>query len=275
MRHKLILICIYALCFQCLLAKDLSSDSSSVATISQAPHPALPGAERLNQLPGLLRKVPSDTAERVVKSAPPNFQNKYIEDSDFDYKTENKPNSFWLSLKKNLNKLVRKLLGYAPNVKPNYTDILIKTLSGLVLAVAVFFGVRIYMRHKGKWLFNNKNEELPLNVHNSEKLIQSANFVALIADAEKEKNTRLSIRLYYLWLLKSLKDKEVIRWLPDKTNSEYICEIGDPKLRNQFSQLSYLYEYVWYGEFTISNIEYMKAKEAFVHFLEKEVGHHG
>jgi hypothetical protein len=246
-----------------------------VATISQAPHPALPGAERLNQLPGLLRKVPSDTAERVVKSAPPNFQNKYIEDSDFDYKTENKPNSFWLSLKKNLNKLVRKLLGYAPNVKPNYTDILIKTLSGLVLAVAVFFGVRIYMRHKGKWLFNNKNEELPLNVHNSEKLIQSANFVALIADAEKEKNTRLSIRLYYLWLLKSLKDKEVIRWLPDKTNSEYICEIGDPKLRNQFSQLSYLYEYVWYGEFTISNIEYMKAKEAFVHFLEKEVGHHG
>jgi len=68
-----------------------------------------------------------------------------------------------------------------------------------------------------------------------------------------------------------LKDGGVIEWLPDKTNSNYLYEIKNAEVKNQFSHLSYLYEYIWYGEFSINDREYQEAKTTFGNFLRKEV----
>ncbi|MEI7487385.1 MAG: hypothetical protein WCJ72_08235 [Chryseobacterium sp.] len=52
-------------------------------------------------------------------------------------------------------------------------------------------------------------------------------------------------------MLKKLSDKKSINWNPEKTNKDYVTELKVPNLKNEFSNLSYIFEYVWYGEFSI------------------------
>jgi hypothetical protein len=125
------------------------------------------------------------------------------------------------------------------------------------------------MNHKGNWFFQKKNESLPIDINNTEQLIQSADFEQLISEIEKQGDTRQSIRLYYLWLLKDLKESELIVWLPEKTNADYLSELKQEALRKQFSYLSYLYNYIWYGEFSITDEDYLAAKNAFLIYLRK------
>jgi hypothetical protein len=229
---------------------------------------------RTDSLKKLLLTVPADTSVRALKHFRHDFRSVYANDSSFDYSRESTDGSFWITLWKRFKNLLKKLLGLAPNSPlPRYTDIIIKVLSGLIVLVVIYFGIKLFMKHKGKWFFNNKNDDLSIDINNIEKLIEFADFNRLIQESEKRTDTRTAIRLYYLWLLKHLKDNQIIQWLPDKTNSEYIREIADEGLRKEFGQLSYLYEYVWYGEFLVTDQEYLKAKQAFSNFLEKELKH--
>jgi hypothetical protein len=89
----------------------------------------------------------------------------------------------------------------------------------------------------------------------------------LIGEAERDGNYRLAIRYYYLWLLKSLTNAEIIAYDVEKTNSDYFNEIASKPLKDEFSYTSYLYNYIWYGEFDVNEQQFTKAKTAFVKFL--------
>ena len=58
--------------------------------------------------------------------------------------------------------------------------------------------------------------------------------------------------------LKLLTSKDIIEWHFDKTNSEYLNEIKNENTKSVFKRISYIYEYVWYGEFTIDEAAYLK-----------------
>jgi hypothetical protein len=71
-----------------------------------------------------------------------------------------------------------------------------------------------------------------------------------------------------LWLLKSLSEAEIIDYDVEKTNSDYFLEIAKETTKKEFSYTSYLYNYIWYGEFNIDEIQFKKAKDAFTQFLK-------
>ena len=79
----------------------------------------------------------------------------------------------------------------------------------------------------------------------------------------KENNYRLATRYLYLKSLKSLANKKAIEWHFDKTNSDYINEIKDVKVKVLFKRVSYIYDYVWYGEFQIDETSFNKNKDDF------------
>lgn len=220
----------------------------------------------------MLTDLPSDTAKRQVINFQQNFKSEYLSDDEFNYSQGKDSYSYWQLLKKRIGNLLKKLFGYAPDAPtPAFIEVLIGVLSGIVVLIVLFVVVRILIRHKGRWLLAKKNEELTLDIYDTENLIEKADFRQLIVEHEQKGDTRSCIRLYFLWTLKVLKNNNLINWLPDKTNSEYLNEITDQVLRNQFSYLSYLYEYVWYGEFPLENNDYLKAKSAFENLLQKEV----
>ena len=84
-----------------------------------------------------------------------------------------------------------------------------------------------------------------------------------------DKNYRLAIRYYYMWLLKSLTDRGEIEWDIEKTNGDYYREIKSESLKQDFQFLSYVYEYSWYGEFEISDSDFSKTETAFLKLISK------
>lgn len=93
----------------------------------------------------------------------------------------------------------------------------------------------------------------------------------LLKQALENKNFRLAIRYYYLTSLKILSNKEVISYHKDKTNSAYLLEIENMDIKNQFSYLSYVYAYVWYGEFTLDEASFISAQNKYQSFLKSLV----
>jgi hypothetical protein len=81
----------------------------------------------------------------------------------------------------------------------------------------------------------------------------------------------LAIRYYYLTSLKGLSTKEIIEYHKDKTNSEYLFEIENTTIRKEFSYLSYIYSYVWYGEFHVNEASFTIAQNKYQSFLNRLV----
>lgn len=81
-----------------------------------------------------------------------------------------------------------------------------------------------------------------------EEDIHELEFDPLIRDAIARKQYRLAIRLLYLRTLRLLSEARMIQWRREKTNMEYLFELKAQELRNDFSDLTLLFEQCWYGE---------------------------
>ena len=82
--------------------------------------------------------------------------------------------------------------------------------------------------------------------------IHAVDFDAVIDDAVKKENYRKAVRYLYIKFLKVLTDNELIGWEINKTNKDYRKEMKKSKYFSIFKDLTFVYEYVWYGEFAIN-----------------------
>ena len=96
--------------------------------------------------------------------------------------------------------------------------------------------------------------------------IHETDIDGFLQKAINEKEYRLAIRYYYLSVLKILSDKKLIDYHKDKTNSEYLLEIENSQTRTDFSYLSYVYSYVWYGDFPINETNFKLVENKYQSF---------
>ncbi len=138
----------------------------------------------------------------------------------------------------------------------------------LALAMAVIYLVYILLNEGGSGLFSSKQNRT-LNDYEdiTAENIENADINSLIQNAENNNNFRLAIRYYYLLVLKNLSIKNHIKFEDDKTNTEYLNEISQKPFSKKFAYISYLYNYIWYGEFPLNLNEYNKARHHFVTLL--------
>ncbi|SEA26289.1 hypothetical protein SAMN05216365_11096 [Porphyromonadaceae bacterium NLAE-zl-C104] len=196
---------------------------------------------------------------------------RYASDDALNYE-RNINKSFFQRLKEMISAWIRKLFGI-PDVSSinNLSDKILDIVLVVIFLVALYIVVRLFMNHRGRWFFEKKNETVAVTLSNVEEHIHEANFEALLSEAEQQGDTRQSVRLLYLWVLRSYTDNNIIRWNPDKTNIDYFSEIKDKILQKQFRYLSYLYNYIWYGGFSINDSEYRKARETFLRHIKTEL----
>lgn len=196
---------------------------------------------------------------------------RYASDDALNYE-RNINKSFFQRLKEMISAWIRKLFGI-PDVSSinNLSDKILNIVLVVIFLVALYIVVRLFMNHRGRWFFEKKNETVAVTLSNVEEHIREANFETLLSEAEQQGDTRQSVRLLYLWVLRSYTDNNIIRWNPDKTNIDYFSEIKDKILQEQFRYLSYLYNYIWYGGFSINDSEYRKARETFLRHIKTEL----
>ncbi|HAO51815.1 MAG TPA: hypothetical protein DCR35_22340 [Runella sp.] len=129
-------------------------------------------------------------------------------------------------------------------------------------------GVVIWLLYKAEFIggmFAKKSEE-ELVYNRITENIHELDFANLIEESIAARNYRLATRLYYLNTLKQLTDKKFIHWQPTKTNRSYVEELQETKFKNDFEQLTYQFEYVWYGEFGVTESQFLRLKEEFQAF---------
>ncbi|MGO1584557.1 MAG: DUF4129 domain-containing protein, partial [Mesonia sp.] len=94
--------------------------------------------------------------------------------------------------------------------------------------------------------------------------IENKDIEALIKEAIAKGDLRLAVRYYYLLILRELKDNQFIAYEQEKTNEDYLKEIKSSQLSSPFEKLTHLYDFVWYGNFSINSQQYKTAEEDFL-----------
>lgn len=130
----------------------------------------------------------------------------------------------------------------------------------IILKIALGFDLQF-------WKTNNLSKRKKEKLIYEDEDIHEVDLETLLQQAIDSQNFRLAIRYYYLTTLRGLSTKKMIDYHKDKTNSEYLFEIENAELRSQFSYISYVYSYVWYGEFPINEQKFKAAQHKYQSFL--------
>lgn len=138
-------------------------------------------------------------------------------------------------------------------------EIIVYSLLGIIVLYLI---IKFLLQSSLSTVF--KTETKPIDGFSYiEEDIQQQDFDKLLNNALKENNYRLATRYLYLKSLKILSQNNTIHWHFEKTNSDYLNEIQNDKLKSLFKRVSYIYDYVWYGEFPINEESFNKNKDDF------------
>jgi hypothetical protein len=99
--------------------------------------------------------------------------------------------------------------------------------------------------------------------------IHEMDFDDLIQEAISKQDYRRGIRLLFLYSLKLLSDKHLIHWETGKTNHEYVAELKSHELKTGLNELSFYFDYAWYGNFSITAETFGKAQNIFTNWRTK------
>lgn len=93
--------------------------------------------------------------------------------------------------------------------------------------------------------------------------IHEMDFEAEIQRAVNQKDYRRGVRLVFLYSLKMLSDKHLINWDQGKTNHDYVAELKTGELKTGLNELSYYFDYAWYGNFAVTSELFNKVNGIF------------
>lgn len=204
----------------------------------------------------LSKEIPFDTIfERNIPFEIESYKNN----PDFSY-VEVEKSGIMSKILHFLSKMIQSLFGQDIDLT---TEKVLNFLYFVIFLATTFLVIKLIFTYKGRWFFEKDNQVLEESIEEAEKNIHQTDFRKLLQFTENKGDTRQSIRLYYLWLLKVLSSKKMISWDKQKTNADYIYEIKDEKIKQDFKELSRLYNYIWYGEFSIEDTEYKEVKSFF------------
>ncbi len=138
----------------------------------------------------------------------------------------------------------------------------------LIVGVATFL---IFQLFKVNWrlLFKKRSDKAKVVAEQEipiEEDINRMEFEDLLQAAIDAGRFRVAVRLLYLRALRQLSDQALITWRKEKTNHEYIREIKDLGLRPVFSDVTLIFEYIWYGEFPVDKDDFNIARASFLQF---------
>ena len=191
-----------------------------------------------------------------VRTVPDSVVEKMKKDKDFAYANDM---SYWVKqAPRDRNWLDRMMSALSRSVA-------LKFILYALLTAAIIFGLyqvmvvnNFFILSRAKKTRNAKGETVEVSVN--ENLDQKIN------EAINSKSYRLAIRYMYLKTLKVLSDNNLITLHAKSTNQDYVRQLYNYDNLGQFRQLTRIYEYVWYGEFDPTEIQFDIIKTNFNRF---------
>lgn len=253
--------CLVALlsCSQLIHAQDEPPVVDTAVTAVEAPAAADSEEEDYGEKirtvlnnPPELRKVPDSTVNSLQKQkdfAYANDPEYWAQEPERQVETRSNSNSkgFW---------------DYFNDLFAGKT---IRTITyGILIAFFLFVIYRIIVVNRLFLFYSGKKAK---TAETDEAIdIEDDNLDEKIQRAVAAKEHRLAVRFMYLKALQLLNDKQWIRYHADGTNHEYVSQMSGHKLATEFGFLTRIYDYMWYGEFTVTEEQFEIVQKNFSHF---------
>lgn len=200
------------------------------------------------------------------KNFAPNFKNKY-KTPEFNYEVLKPKESIWDLIKRKIGQLLSKIFkDIDPNKVGYYTTNILRFFGIAIVGFLLYFLIRYLMSKDGNLLFGKRNRKIKITSHDIEENIHEINFPERISLLENQRDYRSAIRYHFLYSLKKLTDKNLINWNVEKTNRDYLRELKNKTLQEDFRRVIYIYDYIWYGEFKTEEKDYQYYKSYFNKF---------
>jgi Domain of unknown function (DUF4129) len=191
-----------------------------------------------------IRSVPDSVAERMKK------------EKEFRY--ANDP-SFWLKEKEEEDS------AFAKWVQSMAVSPLMKWLVYLFLAAILILAVYQVMVVNDFFMFagsSKKKKEEAGDVHDA----RTDNLDDQLSKAVSNKEYRQAVRILYLKTLHLLHEKNRIKLHAKSTNHDYLVQMKHHRAAGEFTSLTRIYEYVWYGEYQPGEDQYEIISSSFHQF---------
>jgi hypothetical protein len=137
-----------------------------------------------------------------------------------------------------------------------------------VIFYIIIFGILLFViikllgfKYQGLFIRSKQIKGSEIEVFDED--IHEIDFDEMINNALETNNYSLAVRYLYIKFLKVLTDREFIEWEKNKTNKDYYKEMKKTRYFSVFKRLTFVYEYVWYGEFPINRIQFEDYKMDF------------
>lgn len=182
-------------------------------------------------------------------------------DPEFDYHQELQEPGLWQRF---LMWLMNKLAEW---LDINMVRIFLKVVSVLAIILVILLFINQITEGQLKNALTRRRNRTLLDLRHNGKVMSLTNLDSLIEQAIAGQQYALAVRYLYQKSLHTLRNEELITWKKDKTNHEYLYELGNHPAASYFDRLTYYYEYVDYGDFPIEEKAYLRIQEVFNQFI--------
>lgn len=213
-------------------------------------------------LPAYPYQVVQDSTNISWRNSSIATEEKLSKDGDLNYPIEVGEKSGWFqSVIAVIAAIIAAVLDYLYG--PGGSSSRLLDIFYFISSIGILYLLFRLLKTKYNWIFGGKGSsgQIPYTVETED--IHSIDYELEIENAVSKGDFRLAVRLVYLKTLKMLSDQQLIHWAEGKTNREYQRELQKTNYKDEFLQLSYHFNYLWYGHFEASRERWEAAESEF------------
>lgn len=180
----------------------------------------------------------------VVRFIPDSVINRFSQKKEYAY--ANDP-LFWIKPKEDSNKP-----GFWKNLDRFLRNSFVRTIFYVLLASVIVFIVYRLIVNNDFFVSGARSAKQDLSATEENDLIDDEYLDEKIEMAITAGDHRLAIRFLYIKTLQLLNQKSLIRYHSEATNEIYIKQMHNSPKAKDFRFVTQVFEYVWYGRFTLT-----------------------
>ncbi|WPR73969.1 DUF4129 domain-containing protein [Algoriphagus sp. NG3] len=193
------------------------------------------------------------------------YEDTYLSQAEYDYEDIQEEKN-WLQRAKlwftnAWNKFLDRILG--GSALSGFWQVFFQLAPYLLLVMLMSLLVWLAMKYSSGGSQDGKTGLSSLSA--DEVLLKSDNLNALIEEALRNQDFRLALRYRYLSVLQQLIRRKLIVWKSSKTNFDYQIELKETPFVEPFTEVTRIYNFVWYGHFDLDAEAYGALEVAFNH----------
>lgn len=126
----------------------------------------------------------------------------------------------------------------------------------ILIIIGVFMVVTAFVKVRTRNIYDNRKRSSFTAEEVELQNLDVSDYKNLIDSALRDEDYRLAVRFSFIKMLNHLNNKGLIILSKNKTNYDYLIELNELKIRDNFRKVLNGFEWIWYGELEINKNDF-------------------